>query len=108
MSTVFNMTSPRTGNPVANQFIIDDGNKITFQSYESTIAVIDYDNRTITIGSDWNYSMTTGKYRNAFFEEYVPELADKRAIESAKRIYDNCGEFTLVTRWNGDFKIIFE
>ena len=39
---VRNMTSAN-GNKVANQFIINDGNKFTFQSYDSEIITIDYD-----------------------------------------------------------------
>ena len=37
--TVENMVSTRTGNPVANQFVITDGNTLTFQSYESEILI---------------------------------------------------------------------
>lgn len=39
---VTNMNSPRTGKPVANQFIITNGDITVFQSYASTIATIDY------------------------------------------------------------------
>jgi len=66
---VENMVSPRTGREVANQFIISGNGTETFQSYDSTIAVIDWNEKTVKIGEDWNYSVTTGKYRNAFFEE---------------------------------------
>lgn len=63
-----NITSAH-GNKIANQFIIEDNNKVYFQSYNSMIACIDYDNKTITIGKDYNYSVTTGKYRNKFFDD---------------------------------------
>lgn len=63
--TVYNMES-RNGNTVANQFIIEDGRRTVFQSYSSTIAVIDRDNKVIEIHPDWDYSRTTGKYRNLF------------------------------------------
>lgn len=69
MARVYNMTSPRTDREVPNQFIIETDNGVTFQSYDSMIAQIDYDSDTITIGRNYDYSMTTGKYRNAFFEQ---------------------------------------
>lgn len=81
--TVYNMTS-RNGNKVANQFIIEDGRRTVFQSYESTIAVIDRDNMTIEIYPHWDYSMTTGKYRNMFFDEYnLRELSTKAGLVKA-------------------------
>lgn len=63
-----NMTSAH-GNKIANQFIIEDDNKVYFQSYNSMIACINYSEKIITIGEDYNYSVTTGKYRNKFFYE---------------------------------------
>lgn len=63
---VKNMTSAN-GNKIANQFIIESENFTTFQSYESTIIVIDYSKKIIYIHPDYNYSKTTGKYRNLFF-----------------------------------------
>ena len=41
MMKVENMTSSRSGREVANQFIIRDDTRIVFQSYDSTIAIID-------------------------------------------------------------------
>ena len=65
---VKNMYSPN-GNQVPNQFIITDGNKTTFQSYDSTIIEIDRHKKVLTIFPDYNYSMTTGKYRNIFLAD---------------------------------------
>lgn len=86
---VYNMESPRTGRPVANQFIIvdDDANKTTFQSYDSMIVEIDHVKSTITFGRDWDYSNTTRKYRNAFLAEFVPQIADKKILN---KFYDEC------------------
>ena len=62
---VRNMESPRTGNPVANQFIIEDGGKVYFQSYDTIIAV--KKGGKITLDKNlWNCSRTTSKYRNEF------------------------------------------
>jgi len=66
MSTsVRNMTG-RTGRPVANQFIITTDQGQFFQSYETVIA---FRNRRGVLCLDrdaWDYSTTTGKYRNQF------------------------------------------
>lgn len=92
---VTNMNSPRTGKPVANQFIITSDDTTVFQSYNSTIATIDYDKGTITLGEDWDYSVTTGKYRNLFFEgEDFNDLAYKGGILAALEsgtVEDNWG-----------------
>ncbi len=101
--TVENMRSPRTGAKVANQFIIRDRYKEIFQSYESTIAEIDHDNRTITIGRDWDYSATTSKYRNEFFDDFgFSELASKQGLRKAM-------EKCLCTSDVGvKYKVVFE
>lgn len=92
---VTNMNNPRTGKPVANQFIITNGDTTVFQSYNSTIATIDYDKGTITLGEDWDYSVTTGKYSNLFFEgEDFNDLAYKGGILAALEsgtVEDNWG-----------------
>lgn len=80
---VTNMTNSR-GRKVSNQFIITDGNVYTFQSYNSVIAVVDFDNSIITLGSDWNYSTTTSRYRNSFFEGLgLDELTDTASVREA-------------------------
>lgn len=80
---VTNITNGR-GRKVPNQFIIDNGNVYIFQSYDSVIAVVDFDNSTITLGSDWNYSTTTSRYRNKFFETLgLDELSDTASIREA-------------------------
>lgn len=86
---VQNMISRTSGRPVANQFIISDNatERVTFQSYSSMIATIDYPNKRIEIGSDWDYSATTTKYRNQFFRrEGFTDLASTK--ELTKAIYD--------------------
>lgn len=88
---VSNMLSPQSGRPVANQFIITDhgrgalGNFIkreVFQSYDSVIAErVEWNDRTsITLDRDyWDYSTTTGKYRNEFLGEGIVETRKKIA-----------------------------
>ena len=74
---VSNFTS-NNGNPIANQFIIREKDKETFQSYDSIIAVINYKTRKTYLDEYyWDYSVTTGKYRNAFLGEGIAETRKK-------------------------------
>ena len=80
---VENMTSAN-GNKVANQFIIstydDEGNLLTqtFQSYDSIIAIRQgYNGKVILDKGYWDYSKTTGKYRNLFLGETKAETQKK-------------------------------
>lgn len=98
---VSNMISA-AGNPVANQFVISGAVVILpddtytgelFQSYNSVIALKAYDcnntGNTFRVFLDerfWDYSVTTGRYRNQFLGEGIAETRKK--IES--------GEYTLV------------
>lgn len=73
------------GNGAMNQFVLYVGNTIAFQSYDSLIAIVDRDEKVITLFPDWDYSVTTGKHRNIFFRDYanIPDLASKKGIETA-------------------------
>ena len=72
-----NMTSAR-GNTVANQFIIDTAEGVYFQSYNSLIAFIPRDGGAIQLDARmWDYSQTTGKYRNQFLGESMIETREK-------------------------------
>ena len=74
---VYNITNSN-GNKVANQFIIDNKNKEIFQSYNSIIAVRNKKTDKITLDSYyWDYSVTTGKYRNQFLGEGIAETRKK-------------------------------
>jgi energy-coupling factor transporter ATP-binding protein EcfA2 len=72
---VRNMTG-RSGQPVKNQFIIEDGKSTIFQSYNSIIAMKS-GGRTYLDKYRWDYSTTTGKYRNQFLG------MNKKQIEQA-------------------------
>lgn len=83
--TVKNM-SGNSGRKVPNQFVIRDNatDRTTFQSYDSMIVTIDYQNNTITLGENWDYSRTTGRYRNQFFNEQgFSDLASTKALADA-------------------------
>jgi hypothetical protein len=76
---VRNMTSNRSGREIANQFIIKDDNGYTyFQSYQSIIIKQGH-GETILDSYSWDYSTTTGKYRNQFLGETKKDTERKIA-----------------------------
>ena len=87
MAKVENITS-NNGNKIANQFVItDDKQNEYFQSYNSMIVKKDYESDQVKIYLDqkyWNYSNTTGKYRNIFLGETITET--KKKIKSGEYI----------------------
>ena len=75
--TVENMRSPR-GNQVPNQFIIWTDEGKYFQSYNSIIAFIDNNGKVFLDEYYWDYSNTTGKYRNMFLGNWgIDEAREK-------------------------------
>jgi hypothetical protein len=73
---VTNMTSPK-GNKVSNQFKIWTSEGWYFQSYDSIIVYRSHEGK-ITLDADyWDYSRTTGKYRNMFLNESKAETQKK-------------------------------
>jgi len=62
-----------------NQFTVrdDEGNEF-LQSYNSIIVKRGVNNN-ITLGLDWDYSKTTGKYRNLYLRETKKETEAKIA-----------------------------
>jgi len=102
---VKNMTSSR-GNPIADQFMIFNDKGKYFQSYSSIIVFIPGDgiqcsgncpdiycngwkkqpSKTQLDRNKWDYSVTTGRYRNQFLGETKAETQKK--IDS--------GEYELV------------
>lgn len=65
---VNNLESPRTGNPVANQYEIETDKYYIFQSYNSIIAKKErgFLGKVILDSYYWNYSRTTLKYLKQF------------------------------------------
>lgn len=62
------------GNPAANQFVLTDGNKTTFQSYKTTIAH-EYSNGLIVLDkAALNYSRTTSKHLFIFLGKDRKEI----------------------------------
>ncbi len=75
MTHVINMTNNR-GNKVKNQFRIYTTGGSIFQSYNSTIVKIENGKTYIDLNK-WDYSKTTGKYRNIFLNENKKETEKK-------------------------------
>ena len=80
---VENMRSTR-GNKVANQFIINDKGVTYFQSYSSIIAKKSLQGKVYLDAYYWDYSTTTGKYRNDFLGEGIADTRKK--IQSGEYI----------------------
>jgi hypothetical protein len=78
---VSNMTSPTSGQEVANQFIIETENGEVFQSYDSIIGIKERGQVTLD-ETYWEYSTTTAKYRNQWLGEKKPET--QRKIDSGE------------------------
>ena len=64
------------GNSIPNQFIIETNNGQVFQSYNSIIAKRHNGKIYLDINK-WDYSRTTGKYRNIFLNETKKETEKK-------------------------------
>ena len=100
---VENMESS-SGNKIANQFIVYldgfidyvDGNKKEgrkcFQSYDSIIIFIDTNGKVTLDSHYWDYSPTTGKYRNLFLGEKKHQLRCLFRVQNTRQIsiYSYC------------------
>lgn len=76
---VSNMTNAK-GSKVKNQYIIHTPEATYFKSYDSIIIKTDFEDgkRRVTLDEYyWDYSMTTGKYRNLFLGETKKETQAK-------------------------------
>ena len=87
------MKSPRSGNPVANQFIIRTDDTYTFQSYDSIIAKVTSDGEVFLDSVYWDYSRTTSKYRNEFLQ-MMGQLTCTEPTKQTKRLIKD-GQFKL-------------
>ena len=81
---VYNLEG-KSGRAVANQFVIKDDNRKVFQSYDSTIIEIDRELQKITVGRDWDYSITTTRYLKQFLNEEMT-WSSKEVEEFKKKL----------------------
>ncbi len=89
--TIENMTN-KNGRVVQNQFIIRDNNAVYFQSYNSII-VKQENGKTYLDVYYWDFSTTTGKYRNMFLGETKKETRAKIKNGTYILTYLNTREF---------------
>lgn len=85
---VQNMSNGK-GGTIPNQFIIFDSEQTLFQSYKSVIVKTCFEDGKRKVYLDktyWDYSKTTGKYRNIF-------LGENKATTEAKI---KSGEYQLI------------
>lgn len=81
MAKVYSLEG-RTGEAVRNQYVVETGRQVVFQSYNSVCAVYNRDTRTLTLGEDWNRSATTRKYFWQFMRNYVYWDIDLKELRS--------------------------
>jgi len=92
---VRNMTSDTSGREVPNQFVISYGDVVMFQSYKSPIVEINFSEKKVTVYSSWNYSRTTGRYRNQFMRDCgLYDMMDKAGFERCLKA-GRCGMFKV-------------
>lgn len=93
---VYNLSSPRTGEPVKNQFAIriPMAGIVKFQSYNTLCASYDTDCKVLTLyPAAFGYSVTTSRYTRVFLEDECGIDADRaREFFMANRnnISDDC------------------
>ena len=79
---VYNLTSSRSGRPVANQYEIITKDNYIFQSYHSIIAKVNRKTNQITLDDFyWDYSVTTFKYLRQFLDISLSKDEIKRNID---------------------------
>jgi len=74
---MLNVTKTENFNNVKNQFIITTKDGIYLQSYNSIIAFKSKDGKTYLDNYYWDYSKTTGRYRNMFLRETKKDTENK-------------------------------
>ena len=98
--TVHNIYSPRTGEPVKNQFCIHGplAGIVRFQSYGITCLVYDQDCRVLTVYPEaFGYSVTTSKYSRVFLRDEIglldSEIDEIRKIAKTESFGRDCPLF---------------
>ena len=97
---VCNLSSPRTGEPVKNQFCIRIplAGITRFQSYETTCLVYDHNNCVLTVYPEaFGYSVTTSKYSRAFLRDELglldSEIDEIRKLAKTESFGRDCPLF---------------
>lgn len=77
--------SRRSNRPVPNQYTITIGDQVHMQSYRSHIATWDRGHRLLTLGPDWDYSITTIKYLHQWLHETLPGAVYECIFDGRKK-----------------------
>lgn len=85
--TIEHCESPRTGDAVKNQYVITLNNYYVFYSYRSLIAIYNKEHNILTLGHDFDYSVTTLKYLKQFLDYYCYSIY--RELPSGKSLKDS-------------------
>lgn len=95
---VYNLEG-RSGRAVPNQFVIKDGDRKVFQSYDSTIVEVKWhtDFCEVNIGYNWDYSRTTTKYFKMFLMDEVGFTDEE--VEQIKKELRKGHNYILVNRF---------
>lgn len=73
-----------------NQFLIREGSKVILQSYNSVVAIWNFESQDLILGYDWDYSTTTSKHVYLFIKDFVNNEEIEKVNEKAnKREYIN-------------------
>ena len=95
--SVKNLSSPRTGEPVKNQFCISVplAGITRFQSYNTICLSYDRDCHVLTVYPEaFGYSVTTSKYSRSFLRDEIglddSEIDQIRKLAKSQRFRRNC------------------
>jgi len=77
MDNVSQLISTSSNRAIANQFIVSTPEGVYFQSYKSKVVFAPYNGKVQLDIDKWNYSRTTGRYRNQFLGETTKETQKK-------------------------------
>ena len=97
-------TSNRTGENVKNQYIITAPGCYAFQSYDSLIAVYDFESGVLTLGRDWDYSLTTLTYLYQFLRNYCYNVYCQLPDGKSKKAEIQKGIDNGVIKYNEDMR----
>ena len=74
------LCSPRSGKPVANQWVITTQNGEMFKSYKTMIAIRSWDGQ-VMLDHDWDYSATPLKYLKIFLDVSLSKSEIQKRID---------------------------
>lgn len=87
---VMSMVTPR-GGVAKNQYVIDNGGTLDFQSYTSHCASYNKATKTLTLFENWDYGNTTMRYLLQYLRDFLgmeikgcTELRKKAIIDGVK------------------------